>query len=122
MVKYHPDLDVTFGALADPTRRAILARLARGESTVTELAGPFEISLAAVSKHLRVLERAGLVVRARAGRVHRMRLDAEPLQGAAGWIERYRRFWEDRLDALDRYLRATSGREEERAWPRDSRR
>lgn len=97
-------LDTTFGALADPTRRAILTRLARGTSTVGELAKPFDISRPAISKHLRVLEKAGLVLRARDGRVSRCGLDASPMRDAAEWVERYRVFWESQLDALSRYF------------------
>lgn len=97
-------LDLTFGALADPIRRAILARLARDEATVGELARPFDVSRPAISKHLRVLERAGLVQRTRDGRVSRCELDAEPMREAADWIERYREFWEEQLDSLARYL------------------
>ena len=97
-------LDATFGALADPTRRAILTRLALGTTTVGELAEPFDISRPAISKHLRVLEKAGLVHRARDGRVSRCGLDASPMQGAAEWVERYRVFWESQLDALSRYF------------------
>ncbi len=100
----NPTLDRTFGALADPTRRAILARLAAGEATVGELAAPFAVSRPAISKHLRVLERAGLVQRTRTGRLSRCALDADPMRDAAEWVERYRAFWEGRLDALSRYL------------------
>jgi DNA-binding transcriptional ArsR family regulator len=100
-------LDATFGALSDATRRGILARLAVGESSVSELAAPYEMSLPAVSKHLRVLECAGLVVRHKDGRVHRCRLIAEPMKDAAEWIERYRMFWEEQFDALERYLAET---------------
>ena len=98
-------LSATFSALADPTRRAILARLALGETSVTELAKPFEMSMPAVSKHLKVLERAGLIARGREAQWRPCRLDAEPLREAAGWIEEYRRFWEESLDRLDKYLR-----------------
>jgi DNA-binding transcriptional ArsR family regulator len=98
-------LDTTFAALADPTRRAILARLSRGEATVTELAEPFAMSLPAVSKHLKVLERAGLVTRGRAAQWRPTRLSARPLGAAADWLEHYRPFWEDRLDRLDDHLR-----------------
>jgi len=98
-------LSYTFSALADPTRRAILARLALGETSVTELAEPFEMSMPAVSKHLKVLERAGLISRAREAQWRPCRLDAGPLKEAAGWIEEYRRFWEQTLDRLDKYLR-----------------
>jgi len=98
-------LDSTFAALSDATRRGILARLARqGETSVSELAAPYKMSLPAVSKHLRVLEQAGLVSRQKDGRVHRCRLRAEPMKGAAAWIEHYRRFWETQLDSLERYL------------------
>jgi DNA-binding transcriptional ArsR family regulator len=101
-----PDpLSTTLSALADPTRRAILARLASGEATVTELAEPFEISLPAVSKHLKVLERAGLIARGRAAQWRPCRLEAAPLKDAADWIEPYRRFWEESLDRLDEYLK-----------------
>lgn len=102
-----PDpLSATFSALADPTRRAILARLAQGETTVSELAAPFEMSLPAVTKHLKVLQRAGLVSQGRQAQWRPCRLEAAPLQEAAGWIEDYRRFWELRLDRLEDYLRA----------------
>lgn len=97
-------LDLTFGALADPTRRAILGRLAEGDTTVGDLATPFSVSRPAISKHLRVLERAGLVRRTRDGRVSRCGLDAAPMRDAAAWVERYRRFWESQLDSLARYL------------------
>ena len=98
-------LSTTLSALADPTRRAILARLASGEATVTELAEPFEISLPAVSKHLKVLERAGLIARGRAAQWRPCRLEAAPLKDAADWIEPYRRFWEESFDRLDEYLK-----------------
>jgi DNA-binding transcriptional ArsR family regulator len=104
MVTSARKLDRTFAALSDSTRRAILARLADGEATVGELARPFRVSRPAISKHLRVLERAGLVQRARDGRVSRCELDAEPMRDAAEWIERYAEFWGDRLDSLARYL------------------
>ena len=94
----------TFAALADPTRRAILARLALGVSSVTDLAAPFEMSMPAVSKHLRVLERAGLVERSREAQFRPCRLRADPLQQAAGWLEEYSRFWEESFDRLDEYL------------------
>ena len=100
-----PDqLTATFAALADPTRRAILARLALGETSVTELAKPFEMSMPAVSKHLKVLERAGLIVRGREAQWRPCRLEAAPLQEAASWIEDYRRFWSAHVDALERHL------------------
>jgi DNA-binding transcriptional ArsR family regulator len=101
-----PDqLSLTFSALADPTRRAILARLAHGETSVTELAEPFEMSLPAISKHLKVLERAGLVTRGREAQWRPCRLEAGPLKDVADWLEHYRRFWEESLDRLDDYLR-----------------
>jgi|ERR1700733_10137610 DNA-binding transcriptional ArsR family regulator len=95
----------TFSALADPTRRAILARLALGETSVTELAAPFEMSMPAVSKHLRVLEQAGLIARGREAQYRPCKLRAEPLRQAAGWLEEYRRFWEQSFDRLDDYLK-----------------
>jgi DNA-binding transcriptional ArsR family regulator len=105
MVKYlTPALDATFAALSDATRRGILAQLALGETSVSDLAMPYKMSLPAVSKHLRVLERAKLVERRKHGRVHRCRLVAEPMKGAAEWIERYRKFWEQQFDSLARYL------------------
>src|SRR5207248_11235347 len=97
-------LDRTFGALADPTRRAILARLATGEASVTELAEPFEMTMPAVSKHLKVLERAGLIARGRERQWRPARLEAGPLKEVAEWTERYRRFWEESYDRLDEYL------------------
>jgi DNA-binding transcriptional ArsR family regulator len=97
-------LSHTFAALADPTRRAILARLALGESSVTELARPFEMSMPAVSKHLKVLERAGLIARGREAQWRPCRLEAGPLKEAAIWIEEYRRFWSPYIDALERHL------------------
>jgi DNA-binding transcriptional ArsR family regulator len=104
------ELDRTFAALADPTRRAILTRLASGEATVTELARPFEISLPAVSKHLKVLERAGLIQRGRERQWRPARLQAEPLRAAAEWTLGYREFWEERYDRLDAYLEELQGR------------
>jgi DNA-binding transcriptional ArsR family regulator len=95
----------TFSALADPTRRAILARLALGETSVTELAAPFEMSMPAVSKHLRVLERAGLIARSREAQYRPCKLKAEPLRQATLWLEEYRRFWEQSFDRLDDYLK-----------------
>ena len=97
-------LDLIFGALADSTRRAIVVRLAQGEATVGELAEPFDVSRPAISKHLRVLERAGLVRRTPEGRMSRCELDAGPMQDAADWVERYREFWEQQLDRLKRYV------------------
>ena len=105
MVDYDDALSATFAALADPTRRAILARLSSGEASVTELAEPFEMSMPAVSKHLKVLERAGLVARGRDAQWRPCRLDAGPLKDAAEWIDHYRDFWEQSFDRLDRYLR-----------------
>ncbi len=102
----------TFAALADPTRRAILARLALGASSVTDLAAPFEMSMPAVSKHLRVLERAGLVERSREAQFRPCRLRADPLQQAAGWLEQYRRFWEESFDRLDEYLQRIQSEQE----------
>ena len=100
-----PDqLSSTFSALADPTRRAILARLSLGETSVTNLAEPFEMSMPAVSKHLKVLERAGLISRGRDAQWRPCRLDAAPLKDAASWLENYRRFWSTHVDALERYL------------------
>jgi DNA-binding transcriptional ArsR family regulator len=110
-------LDATFGALSDSTRRSILARLTSGESSVSELAAPYEMSLPAVSKHLRVLETAGLVVRHKDGRVHRCRLIAEPMKDAAKWIERYRKFWEHQFDNLARYLEESEAKGEAK-WQR----
>jgi DNA-binding transcriptional ArsR family regulator len=105
MVKYYSStLNRTFAALADPTRRRILAHLAQGDKCVTHLAKPHAISLPAVSKHLRVLEKAGLLRRRRYGRVHEMQLNAEPLKKAAQWVEEYRKFWEGSLDRLADYL------------------
>ena len=97
-------LNTTFAALADPTRRAILARLASGDASVTELAEPFEMSLPAVSKHLKVLERAGLIARGREAQWRPSRLEAGPLREAADWMEHYRHFWEESFDRLDEYL------------------
>lgn len=97
-------LDRTFAALSDPTRRAILRILANGERTVTELAEPFRISLPAISKHLRVLEKAGLLKQEKDGRIHRCHIVARPLQAASEWIAHYRAFWEESFDRLDEYL------------------
>jgi len=105
MIEYrHGTLDRTFAALAHPTRRAIVRRLSAGPLTVTEVAAPHRISLAAVSKHLDVLEKAGLVRRTREGRIQRCSLRAEPLAETARWVEQYRSFWEQQLGALSRYL------------------
>jgi DNA-binding transcriptional ArsR family regulator len=103
------ELDRTFAALADPTRRAILMRLASGEATVTELALPFEMTLPAVSKHLKVLERAGLIERGRERQWRPARLQAEPLRAVAEWTLGYREFWEERYDRLDGYLDELQG-------------
>jgi DNA-binding transcriptional ArsR family regulator len=106
VVKHSPGpLDAVFSALADPTRRQILARLAQGESSVSALADPFDISLPAISRHLKVLERAGLVARRKHGRVHRIQLVAEPMLDAIEWMARYGRFWEQSLDSLEEFLR-----------------
>ena len=105
-------LDRTFGALADPTRRAILARLADGEATVGEIAEPFDMTLPAVSKHLKVLERAGLISRTRQAQWRPCRLEPEPLHQVADWLEEYRRAWEERLGRLDEYLKELRGKEQ----------
>ena len=106
MVNHEARLDRVFAALSDPTRRAIVARLALGQSSVTELAAPFAMSLPAVSKHLRVLEGAGLLSRAIDGRVHHLSLLAKPIDEAVQWLETHRRFWEQQLDALAHFLAA----------------
>jgi DNA-binding transcriptional ArsR family regulator len=105
-------LSTIFSALADPTRRAILARLTAGEASVTELAEPFEMSMPAISKHLKVLERAGLIARGREAQWRPCRLEAEPLKEAADWLEHYRRFWEQSFDRLGEYLRELQSKEE----------
>jgi DNA-binding transcriptional ArsR family regulator len=105
-------LSVTFAALADPTRRAILAHLAQGEASVTELAEPFEMSLPAISKHLKVLERAQLITRSREAQWRPCQLNSEPLKDVADWLERYREFWEDNLDRLDEYLQELQAEEQ----------
>jgi DNA-binding transcriptional ArsR family regulator len=105
-------LSSTFSALADPTRRAILARLARGDATVTELTAPFEMSMPAISRHLKVLERAGLIERGREAQWRPARLQAEPLREADDWIAQYRRHWEARFDRLDAYLRDLQSQDE----------
>jgi DNA-binding transcriptional ArsR family regulator len=104
-------LSVTLAALADPTRRAILAQLAQGEATVTELAEPFEMSLPAVSKHLKVLERAQLITRSRDAQWRPCRLNPEPLKDLANWLEHYRQFWEHSFDRLDAYLQELEAQE-----------
>ena len=112
MVKCSPRLlNRTFAALADPTRRRILEHLAHGDRCVTDLARPYAMSLPAVSKHLRVLENAGLVRRRRSGRVHSLKLQAAPMRQAQAWIEEYRRFWEGSLDRLDEYLKKLQAQE-----------
>lgn len=118
MVEHNTEgLDRVFSAVADPTRRAILAALAREPATITEIARPFPVSLNAISKHILVLERAGLIKREVVGREHRCRLDPAPLRKASAWLEHYRKFWDLRLDALERHLisqrkgkRSTHGR------------
>ena len=107
-------LSATFAALADPTRRAILARLVSGESSVTELAKPFEMTLPAVTKHLKVLQRAGLISQGRQAQWRPCRLEAGPLKEVANWVEHYRRFWEESFDRLDDYLKDVQSREQER--------
>jgi DNA-binding transcriptional ArsR family regulator len=107
-------LSMTFAALADPTRRAILARLASGECSVTELAEPFEISMPAVSKHLRVLERAGLIARSRSAQWRPCRIEAGPLKQVAEWTEQYRRIWETRFDNLEIYLQELQSNKEKK--------
>ena len=104
-------LSATFSALADPTRRAILTRLARGESSVSDLAKPFKMSLPAISKHLKVLERAGLIERGKEAQWRPCRLQAKPLREVSAWIEKYRHFWEERLDRLDSYLKKLQAQE-----------
>jgi DNA-binding transcriptional ArsR family regulator len=106
-------LSTTFAALADPTRRAILARLALGEATVTELAAPFDMSLPGVSKHLRVLQRAGLIEQGRQAQWRPCRLAPEPLREVAGWVEQYRRHWEESFERLSDYLRELEARDEQ---------
>jgi DNA-binding transcriptional ArsR family regulator len=108
------DLSATFAALADPTRRAILARLAAGEASVSELAEPFDMSLPAISKHLKVLERAGLIGRSREAQRRPCRLEAARLKDVADWVERYRRFWDESLDRLDNYLLRLQAKEKKR--------
>jgi DNA-binding transcriptional ArsR family regulator len=103
-------LDATFAALSDPTRRAILAKLASGEKSVKELAAPFAMSAPAITKHLKVLRRAGLISQGRDAQRRPCRLEAKPLEEAADWIEEYRRFWEERFDRLDDYLQELQGK------------
>ncbi len=108
-------LTTTFAALADPTRRAILARLASGEASVSELAEPFDISMPAISKHLKVLENAGLIARGREAQWRPCRLDPAPLKDVADWVEHYRRFWEQSFDRLEEYLRHLQAKEKKDA-------
>jgi DNA-binding transcriptional ArsR family regulator len=108
-------LSTTFAALADPTRRAILAKLASGECSVTELAEPFDMSMPAVSKHLKVLESAGLIARGREAQWRPCKLDAHRLKEVADWVEHYRRFWEESFDRLDDYLRTLQNKEKKNA-------
>ena len=115
MIKSSDNLDHVFSALADPTRRAILGRLAAGETSVTELAAPFRMSLPAVSKHLKVLARAGLITRSRVAQVRPCRLKAAPLKEAVDWLEHYRRFWEQSFDRLDEYLQELQKKENNHA-------
>jgi DNA-binding transcriptional ArsR family regulator len=123
MVNSSAALDATFGALADPTRRAIVAHLSRRPAaSVGELARPFAVSKPAISKHLRVLERAGLLAREKDGRTHRCRLVPAPMETAAEWIERHRKFWEGRLDALQRFLDSGEDEKEDSPWKRRRRR
>jgi DNA-binding transcriptional ArsR family regulator len=107
-------LTTTFSALADPTRRAILARLSAGEASVSELAEPFAMSMPAVSKHLKVLERAGLIARSREAQWRPCRLEAGPLKEANAWLDGYRRFWEESFDRLDEYLHELQGKDKEK--------
>jgi DNA-binding transcriptional ArsR family regulator len=117
-----PDpLSVTFAALADPTRRAILARLANGETSVTELAAPFDMSMPAVSKHLKVLERAGLIARGRTAQWRPCKLEAAPLREIADWVDHYREFWEQSFDRLDEYLRELKHKEKKHGRKRKKR-
>lgn len=119
MVKYSAgNLDRTFHALADPTRRRILAQLTRGDRCVTDLAKPYAMSLPAISKHLRVLEKAGLLRRRRHGRIHEIKLVAQPLQQAAHWVEEYRKFWEGSLDRLAAYLEKNKEKANKKGRPK----
>jgi DNA-binding transcriptional ArsR family regulator len=112
-------LSLTFAALADPTRRAILAHLAKGEASVSELAKPFKMSLPAISKHIKVLERAGLIVRGREAQWRPCQIQAQPLKEAADWIEQYRQLWEQRLDRLDDYLHELQTQEKQNEQHRE---
>lgn len=115
-------LSATFAALADPTRRAILARLALGETSVQQLAAPFEMSLPAVSKHLKVLERAGLITRSRDAQMRPCKIEARALKEADDWLEEYRQLWEQRLDRLDDYLRVLQAAEGKEIKPKETKR
>jgi DNA-binding transcriptional ArsR family regulator len=108
MVNYSMDLNQTFSALSDPTRRAILSKLAKGDVPILELASPFDMSLPAVSKHIRVLEKAGLLIRRKQGRVHYCRLNVKPLRAAAKWLAFYQQFWDAKLDSLTNFLEENS--------------
>jgi len=123
MVNYSASLDSTFGALADPTRRALLASLMLGQASISELAKPHRMSLPAVMKHLRVLEQAGLVSQKKTGRTRHCQLAAKPLQDAESWINQYRSFWEGTFDSLERYLSQSdqSENKENQKWPRRNR-
>jgi DNA-binding transcriptional ArsR family regulator len=117
MVKYQSgSLDAIFAALSDPIRRRILERLARGEASVGDLAAPFQVTAPAISRHLRVLERAGLLDRHKKGRIHRCRLRPRPMNDAVAWIEQCRKFWEQQFDSLERYLAETESKEND-PWP-----
>src|SRR5581483_9219433 len=122
MVKHDAQLDAVFAALADSTRRAILARLASGEASVTDLAKPFDMSLPAISKHLKVLERAGLIARGRDAQWRPCSLNAGPLKDVADWVDHYRRFWEESLDRLDEYLRELQKKEKNHGHKKRNRR
>jgi len=115
-----PDLDATFAALADPTRRAILARLVSGEASVNDLAEPFDMTQPAISKHLKVLERAGLISRSRDAQRRPRRLEAAPLKDVADWVDQYRQFWSESLDRLDDYLQQLKAKEKKHARHRRS--
>jgi DNA-binding transcriptional ArsR family regulator len=115
-------LSSTFAALSDPTRRAILARLALGETSVSKLAEPFDMSLPAISKHLKVLERAGLITRGRDAQMRPCRIDVSALKEADDWLEEYRRLWEQRLDRLDDYLRTLQAEEAQKPKPKEAKR
>jgi DNA-binding transcriptional ArsR family regulator len=114
-------LSLTFATLADPTRRAILARLASGEATVNELAQPFDLSLPTISKHLKVLERAGLITRTREAQWRPCRIEAAPLKGVADWVEQYRRNWDESFDRLDAYLHELQTKSKKRGQPNENR-